>query len=189
MDKIVCQEKVVIPLTEADPDPFLFQGDHPIHDGPKAGIDHIPSREPKIEEITCYDKAVQGQRIGILLPAAHPSPSPEPVEKIHELFMAFISGTFQVSVGEKDRLHDFSLFRRKFPRWGSRTFFVIFCSMIGRLSDLELPFKLRYGNISDGRGNRNGTVRKSVDKSIGYPIEDLQWSDVPRRVPIHDGKD
>ena len=55
------QEKIVIPLAETDPDPFLFQDRDPLHHSPESGIDGIPSPEPEIEEIACDDEMVHSE--------------------------------------------------------------------------------------------------------------------------------
>jgi uncharacterized membrane protein YqgA involved in biofilm formation len=165
--KKVFQKEIMIPLAEAYPDPFILQGCYPVYHWPKTGIDDPPPCKPEIEEITCYDKMIHHERIARHYPAAGSSSAPKPVEKTAEPFIGGISGTFEMSIGEEDRLHAVNPggpISRKPPR----SLLLIFLCMYGRLSDLAHPFKARNGNPG-----------KSFDKTLFNPIEISRRLDVP----------
>ena len=123
--KVLGEEEIMVPLAEADPDPGAPQGGQPLHDGHKARINGIALPEPEIEEISCNDQMIQHDRVIGPRPMPDSIPSPETVQKSDELFMDGVPCTLQVSVGEKDHLHN-----GPFP--GGRCFFPTAAARIPR---------------------------------------------------------
>lgn len=137
----------MVPLAEADPDPFALEGLDSLYDGLERGIDGIPSPKPEIEEITCDNEPVDREWIVIRDPgSAEVFPSPETGEEPDEFLGGGIPRVFQMGIGEKDRLHIVAP-GKKAPRERRCTLKRTVLSISAPLSDLPLPFKA--GNRED----------------------------------------